>query len=376
MHGSWRARKILVLFSAILILVAVAAVKPSHAWHAWGCVYCDVDQNKEIGPGDLPLPDVGVGISNTGGTFSTFDWTGADGCFEFALPDGPDSYEESLDPASLPSDVIFVDPSLNLHPFTLTNSVVGDERHWLVDSAICRSEGLGCRMTGGGNDTAGSTVSGAWDGTLAEGKQKAFNGGFDRYTFGGQVGANTGSQPQPKGEWTHHQQSGPDGSFIFHAGTASAPPGTEIDVIICSDPGYCFPARPAPTKQIDFAGVGTFKNIRNPSAPLMGVVPGETYHWFEVHVEDLGEPGNEPKGVDKKNIFCADGGSGTDAFADPPVFINAGSCGCADFYRIRIYQAFDPQTDPPNKTDVIYEVSGYIDGGNLQIHPPTGFDLK
>ena len=28
----------------------------------------------------------------------------------------------------------------------------------------------------------------------------------------------------------------------------------------------------------------------------------------------------------------------------------------------------------PNKTDVIYEAFGYIDGGNLQIHPLTGFD--
>jgi len=51
-------------------------------------------------------------------------------------------------------------------------------------------------------------------------------------------------------------------------------------------------------------------------------------------------------------------------------------CGCADFYRIRIYQDFDPITEAPNKTNVIYEVYGYINGGNLQIHYPTGYDQQ
>jgi len=112
-------------------------------------------------------------------------------------------------------------------------------------------------------------------------------------------------------------------------------------------------------------------------------VPGETYHWFEVHIEDLGEPGGESNSNgNAKNSPCPNGGSGTDAFADPPVFQLA-NCGCADFYRIRIYEGVTPVFDPLtgeitnlNKTNVIYEVSGYIDGGNLQIHPPTGFDLK
>ena len=33
-------------------------------------------------------------------------------------------------------------------------------------------------------------------------------------------------------------------------------------------------------------------------------------------------------------------------------------------------------TSPMNKTDVLYSFYGYIDGGNLQIHYPTGFDTK
>ena len=62
-------------------------------------------------------------------------------------------------------------------------------------------------------------------------------------------------------------------------------------------------------------------------------------------------------------------------------------CSCSDFYRITIYDGVyaanvvknpDGSIDPSqlNRTDVIYEVWGYIDGGNLQLHHPTGFDRK
>ncbi len=366
--------------AALMLLVGGSA----YAWHASGHVYCDANQDRTLDGSDLPMEGVGVDVESTTGPFSASGFTDASGAFFIALPDTPDSYRETLDPTTLPSDATFVDPSVNEHLFSLTDVDLEDDRNWLIDSATCREGGgTGCRVTGGGNDTAGIDASGGWDGTLAQGKSKGQSNGFNRYTFGGQAGANTGEQPQPMGEWTHHQQSGPDGSFVFHAGTASAPTGTEIDVIVCSDEGYCSPARPAPNKQIDFAGVGTFKNIKDPSAPLGNVVPGETYHWFEVHIEDLGEPGGEsPPNGNPKNSPCPNGGSGTDAFADPPVFQDA-NCGCADFYRIRIYEGVTPVFDPLtgeitnlNKTNVIYEVSGYIDGGNLQIHPPTGFDLK
>jgi len=62
-------------------------------------------------------------------------------------------------------------------------------------------------------------------------------------------------------------------------------------------------------------------------------------------------------------------------------------CGCPDFYRITISDGVyaenlvrndDGSIDPSslNRTDVIYEVLGYIEGGNLQIHRPTGKDLR
>ncbi len=207
-----------------------------------------------------------------------------------------------------------------------------------------------CRVTGGGVDSFGN-----WDGTWAYGESKKQNGGVDRYTFGGQAGAPTASQPQPYGEWTHHQQGGPSGSFIFHAGTASAPPGTEIDWVACSDPGGCTPSGdpPSPCKQIDFAGWGTFKNIKNAPAdtPLASVVVGNLY-WFRVHIEDLGEPGRSGKQEPPSGDCPPTSSMGL-----------AANCDCPDFYGIAI---FSDQTE----TNLIYMVYGYIKGGNLQIHYP------
>lgn len=103
-------------------------------------------------------------------------------------------------------------------------------------SSCCEVDAIGCRFTGGLNSTFADNA----------------------YTAGGQAGANTALPPQPKGEWTHHQQSGPAGAFTFHGGTASAPEGTEIDEIRCSDPGGCAPSGnpPSPAKQLDFVGSG------------------------------------------------------------------------------------------------------------------------
>ncbi len=284
-----------------------------------------------------------------------------------------------------------------------------------------------CRVTGGGNDTAGLTEGLlGWDGTVAEaaaagslvevpvgrsGKTKLQEASGYEWTMGGQAGANTARQPQPKGEWEHNNHVGPEGlQFAFHGGTSSGGPGTEIDEIICTDDGWCKQARPAPSKQIDFVGIGEFSNFEIDDTSYAGdgvytfpgigdVVVGSggckpgngpkscnqnpgpetgTYHWFQVHIEDLGEPGNKAD----DGAVCPEEGSGNNPFAEPPVVDNIADCGCADFYRITIYQGFDPMlvdgevTGSINKSDKIYEVWGYLDGGNFQIHPLTGFDLK
>jgi len=68
--------------------------------------------------------------------------------------------------------------------------------------------------------------------------------------------------------------------------------------------------------------------------------------------------------------------------------VELGDCDCPDFYRITIYNgasaedvewnedgSIDPTSLPRGLDDVIYQFYGYIDGGNLQIHRPTGYDL-
>jgi len=260
---------------------------------------------------------------------------------------------------------------------------------------VCEDD-AGCRFTGGGVDTDGN-----WDHTLENGDMIR-NGsgnlpaGVDRSQFGGQAGANTGQQPQPKGEWTHHQQKGPSGDFVFHGGTASAPEGTEIDEIRCSDPGGCKPSGdpPSPAKQLDFDGIGTFRSmgkgknapdfeIAHPNATAEGrgnKAFGGTFHWFEVNIDDLGERGGLNTGAPNSQE-CPDIGFGEKGAME------LANCACPDFYRITIYNGVDASDvvwlpdgsiDPAllRAQDVIYEFYGYIDGGNLQIHRPTGFDLK
>lgn len=227
---------------------------------------------------------------------------------------------------------------------------------------------LECRMTGGGVTEDGEILLPEFDkkgivvdGTVAEADDEmaeALDSIVDRYQFGGQVGAPTASPPQPYGNWTHHQQKGPMGMFTFHAGTASAPEGTEIDIVTCSDAGWCDPAREAPAKQIDFEGFGTFKNVR--SGPLKDIVVPDnnkvqrTLHYFRVHVEDIGEPG--PGGKQPNSGDC------THVIGSPVV---PGDCeNCPDVYQIEIHGSADPASP------VIYSVGGFIDNGNLQIHPP------
>jgi hypothetical protein len=271
---------------------------------------------------------------------------------EFVAANGAEFDVYELPPVSVPAGDDYFAYQLHSPPDGNGDSFQHTFAAFCIPGDTPPPPGLGCRVTGGGVDEFGD-----WDGSYANGNHRG-QGQIDRYTFGGQAGAPTGSQPQPWGEWTHHQQRGEHDRFVFHAGTASAPPGTEIDLIECSDPGWCVQARPAPAKQIDFEGVGTFRTINSNHPDLANVVAGETFHWFEVHIEDLGEPGN--------------GGHQEMPDADCPEEGSAGGvadCECPDFYSITIYEGV-PAGGEPNRTDVIYNVYGYVRGGNLQIHPP------
>jgi hypothetical protein len=199
-----------------------------------------------------------------------------------------------------------------------------------------------CRMTGGSNDGQ-IPPKGYADGDGGSANAQA-------WTTGGQVGAPSLEDPGPYGEWTHREHGKDVSNFTFHAGTRSAPDGTEISWVQCYDPCNCSPARPAPAKQIDFYGIGSIKN---------GELAGngkDTLMSFYVHVEDLGEPGN-------KNLTNADD---PDQCPDMGRDGDPASCDCADFYHIQIWDNLSMSGAS------VYEAYGYIHGGNFQIHPPVG----
>jgi len=232
-----------------------------------------------------------------------------------------------------------IDSDINSEGCTACRYYECNKSNLTRDAGFCekKEQPLGCRFTGGGNSEYKSDV----------------------YTFGGQAGANTALQPQPTGEWEHVNHSGSHGFFAFHGGTHSAPDGTEIDRIVCSDPGYCKPARHAPAHQLDFWGVGTFHAAKDlPGSLANKIVVGESLHWFEVNIDDAGEPGK-----DNHHNDCPTDGFGLHGSEE---FVN---CDCGDFYRITIHETTDPSSA------VIYRVENYFQG-NFQIHPLTGFDRK
>ena len=325
----------------------------------WLDLNCDGILNKVDGVEEEPgLPDVVVRLFTCDGDFVSETTTNANGNYSFT---GLDEYLIYKVCFELPDGYVFspanqggnegTDSDVNLDGCTDCIDPVDCKPLRFIDAGLCQIEEVdACRVTGGGVNELGE-----WTGTLTNGKSAQ----GDRYTFGGQAGANTALPPQPAGEWEHNNHSGPSGSFAFHGGTHSAPDGTEIILIECMDEGFCNPARHAPNKQIDFYGVGIFHNLRNVS-PLIGaaVTAGSSLHYFEVNIDDGGEPG---RAKTVPNSCPADGFgiNGSVELVD---------CACPDFYRITIHATTDPTSA------VIYQVAGYPQGGNLQIHPLTGFD--
>jgi hypothetical protein len=179
--------------------------------------------------------------------------------------------------------------------------------------------------------------------------------------------------------------------------------------IVCSDPGTCTPSGnpPSPVRQLDAWGIGTFSNLGNgKSAPTFAIASKDglsvqaepngnknfdgTYHYFELNFDDLGEPGNGPV---PDNVTCPSEGFGLNGatYSDAPLGEPEPSrCDCPDFYRIIIHNGvsasavsfgddgnLDAASEAMLKSQpVIYQVQGYLDGGNLQIHSQTGFDSK
>jgi hypothetical protein len=253
-----------------------------------------------------------------------------------------------------------------------------------------------CRMTGGNATVApviGTDERDTWtyDFEVASDEQ-GFDGSW--ITTGGQINAPSGNTPV-SGHWVHSQHGGANGGFSFHAGTSSAPAGTEISSVECADPGWCVQARCAPFKQLFWTGVGNFANQH-----YSGVFPGcpvtkgnkGTLHRVEVMIGDFGEndnptrkegylPDQDPENCNWSENLAADGyafptdmpWTAADAVPlsstpDPKFGYRDGQiCDkCPDYYQIRIF------CDESASSDVIYEFAGYLQHGNYQIHPETG----
>lgn len=181
-----------------------------------------------------------------------------------------------------------------------------------------------CRVTAGGNKdgVAGPCV------LKSNGMPDTKTCASDIYhTWGGQAGA----PPRIDGNWTHHYKKSNKNNFGFHS--------NELFYIMCSDPGpHCEPAGCyAPSRQIDFAGIGRFTHKKGeyesfPDGDLC----------FHVHLEDIGEPGRGGKwpssvaaGLDCEHC------PGTPIVNGDPDDLNAQSdCrDCTDYYEIKIYDS-------------------------------------
>lgn len=177
-------------------------------------------------------------------------------------------------------------------------------------------------------------------------------------TWGGQAGA----QPTVDGNWTHHHVVSPKQSFLFHSNS--------LFHIGCSDPGCCVPAcANAEEHQIDFAGIGRFNNQKGYAPPLPS---GDLC--FEVHLEDIGEPGPGGKWPS----------STTPCTHCPGTPIEPGDCvNCTDYYEILIYDSAAHDATGCLGNVIYYNGAGsancgpgdpdlrgyFTRSGNVQMHP-------
>ena len=140
------------------------------------------------------------------------------------------------------------------------------------------------------------------------------------------------------------------------------------DLITCADPGFCNPARPAPFQQIYFEGIGSFKNVHDVGDDGTGdpVAADGELRWFEVHIEDIGEPGRNGTHRSPHNSCPLDGFDALSAGGEEIDEDGQDCRRCPDFYRFLLHE-----TDSPG-SPVVYEAVGYITGGNLQMHPAVG----
>lgn len=307
-------KRLLTIFSAAACLALVAA-RPAQAWHVSGFIYCDSNQNGRFDDQDLPLPNVGVVVESTDGTYLNGALSDGNGFYQVALTDIPMSYTATLYPSTLPSGTTNVLPASGTMSFSTTDTIAYVTGHWLISSPTCTERA--CWLTGGGGRF--STITNT---LLAErGPQ---------HNFGGNVNPSCSPDPGEGGNWNHIAR---DLKLHFQ--------GTAIQVVACGNVPNIEPGSESPVTPfnfIEFKGTGTLKGIQGNKANF-----GQVY--FFGRAEDRNEPGS----------------GGAQAAVD------------IDRYFIRVYT--DP-LDPTGSTKVLVDADGNsatvdpvpITNGNLQIH--------
>ncbi len=242
-----------------------------------------------------------------------------EGYYYIGLPDPVDSYTETLNASTLPSDAIFVQPPGAQYDFTLTNDVRWVTRDWLVDSDVCHPPGK-CWMTGGGVKFSNLTGT-----DLAEAKPHG-----PMHNMGGNVFPSCDPDPGEGGQWNHvaHSDKLHFLGRVIHTVNCGNVPGIE--------PGSESPV--TPYNYIEYEGTGSLKGIKG------NKVDHGSVHFF-ARVEDRNEPGSRgaKEGVDIDRYFIH-------VFSDPG--------------------------DPHGTTLLLVDVDGEsstvdpvtITGGNLQLH--------
>ena len=119
-HVSWL--RALCIATATFFVAAGSA----QAWSAHAVVLCDINENGQIDSADPSIENVLVRVENVGTTFAGSATTDSTGDAWIDLPDFPDTYAMSLDPASLPSDAVVVIPAGGTAFFSTTVSATAD----------------------------------------------------------------------------------------------------------------------------------------------------------------------------------------------------------------------------------------------------------
>ena len=121
---------------AALAVVALLAASPAHAWYVKGYVYCDNNMNGRIDEGDDPVDLAVVLIENLDGTYSDSHLTDHTGVYWFNLPDFPDDYRLTIDPSTLPSDAVIIQPPGGEYLVSLTAPKVDASRGWTLGPSV------------------------------------------------------------------------------------------------------------------------------------------------------------------------------------------------------------------------------------------------